>query len=50
MGPGSRYRRTWLTGKSLFSGCFVIGVLSVAALGGDIFGRFDGVSGRVLRV
>src|SRR5829696_8138751 len=22
IGPGSRYRRTWLTGKSSFGGCF----------------------------
>src|SRR5215217_7685147 len=35
MGPGSRYRRTWLTGKSRFSGCFGIGILSRAALCSD---------------
>src|SRR3954449_2654094 len=32
MGPGSRYRRAWLTGNSRFSGCFGIGVLSQAPL------------------
>src|SRR5215203_2015961 len=38
MGPGSRYRRTWLTGKSRFSGCFGIGVLSRAPLCSDALG------------
>src|SRR4051794_16226316 len=49
MGPGSRYRRTWLTGKSLFSGCFGIGVLSRAPLCSDILGRFEVVRERALR-
>src|SRR6185369_15054531 len=31
MGPGSRYRRTWLTGNSRFSGFLGIGVLSPSA-------------------
>src|SRR4051812_35617064 len=45
MGPGSRYLLTCLTGKSRFSGCFGIGVLSQAALCSDILGRFDVVRG-----
>src|SRR3954447_8086362 len=49
IGPGSRYRRTWLTGKSRFSGCFGIGVPSQAALCSDILGRFDVVRERALR-
>ena len=48
MGPGSRYRRTWLTGKSRFSECFRIGVLR-KAVGADILGRFEVVRERALR-
>src|SRR3982750_2291896 len=46
MGPGSRYRRTWLTGKSLFSGCFGIGVLSRAPLCSDALGCSNSVRAR----
>src|SRR3954452_23291688 len=46
MGPGSRYRRTWLTGNSRFSGCFGIGVLSRAPLCNDVLGRSGSVRAR----
>src|SRR4051812_7409793 len=46
IGPGSRYRRTWLTGNSRFSGYFGIGVLSRAPLRNDALGRSGSVRAR----